>query len=172
MPIMVSVGLSKKIGQPDFGSLGASCQVEFEVDGHLLQNDLDGFQRQVKDAYVACRQAVQAELSRHQHNAPDTVTNSHPSYSAETPASQNGHSTNGHSTNGQARSGQRSTRRATASQARALHAIASRQGIDLAATLRQRFGTDRPEDLSIAEASRLIDELNGTANGRSRTSSP
>lgn len=167
MPITVSVGLSKKIGQPDYGSLGASCHVEFEVDGHLLQSDLEGFQRHIKDAYAACRQAVQVELGRHQQSGVDTVSNGQTSHPIEQYSSRNGHSTNGQSS-----SRGRAHRPATASQARALHAIASRQGIDIAATLHSRFGVDRPEDLSIADASRLIDELNGAANGRPRTSSP
>ncbi len=33
MGIKVNVGLAKKIGQPDYGSLGATCNVEFELDG-------------------------------------------------------------------------------------------------------------------------------------------
>ena len=66
MPLKLNVGLSKKIGLPDYGSLGASCHV-VELDGTLLQQDLDTFQRHVRNAYVACAQAVN-ELGRHAAN--------------------------------------------------------------------------------------------------------
>src|SRR5208337_2669931 len=70
----------------------------------------------------------------------------------------NGQHTNG---NGKARS---NGRKATASQVRAIHAIASRQGLDLALTLQERLGIDYAEDLGIGQASSLIDELKA-ANG-------
>ena len=155
MPLTLNVGLSKKVGLPDYGSLGVSCHVEVELDATLLLNDLDGFQQRVKQAYGACHQAVQDELHR-QQNVGSTNSNGH------TPANGNGQPTNGGRTNGQPRD---QTRRATASQIRAIEAIARRQQMDLANLLRQRFGTDQTADLSITEASGLIDELKAAANG-------
>jgi hypothetical protein len=50
-------------------------------------------------------------------------------------------------------------RKATASQIRAIHAIINRQGLDLVQTLRERCGVEYAEDLGIAQASQLIDDL-------------
>jgi len=74
MPLKLSVSLSKKVGLPDYGSLGASCAMEFEVDVGLLQRDSEELRRRVQDAYTACEQAVQDELAKH---APAGAANGH-----------------------------------------------------------------------------------------------
>lgn len=155
MPTVLNVGLSKKIGLPDYGSLGASCNVQVELDATLLQGDLETFHRHVRNAYVACRQAVQDELTRHAQ-----PTNGHGT------SASNGHSAvNG---NGHGRSTVRrrdNTRRATASQVRAIGAIADRQRLDVGKLLRERFDIEEAAELSITEASQLIDELKTVLNG-------
>lgn len=62
----LSVGVNKKIGLPDYGSLGASCHVAIELDQGLLQTDLAGFHERIQLAFSACRQAVNDELARQQ----------------------------------------------------------------------------------------------------------
>jgi hypothetical protein len=157
MPLQVSVGLSKKIGLPDYGSLGASCHVEYEADSTLLNSDLEAFHRQVKNAFVACKQAVQDELARHQNG--DQAT-------AQANGSHNGGS-NGHS-NGRGNQQRRTNgRKATASQVRAINSISDRLQLDLANWLHQKFGLRIPNELSISEASTAIDELKALPSGNS-----
>jgi hypothetical protein len=64
MPLRLNVGLTKKVGLPNYSSLGASCNVELELDQSLIVSDLDGFQDRVRRTFVACRQAVDDELGR------------------------------------------------------------------------------------------------------------
>lgn len=149
MPLKLNLGLSKKIGLPDYGSLGASCHVELELDSNLLQNDFDAFHRHVRNAYAACHQAVQDELVRQQ---PESVAPGNGHGRASDPNHQGG--------NGRAKG-----RKATASQIRAIHAMINRQGLDLLPTLRQRCGVDYAEDLSITEASQFIDALKAQPDG-------
>ena len=54
MPMTINVGLSRKVGLPDYGSAGASCHIEFEAEHGLLDRDLDAFQERVRKAFVVC----------------------------------------------------------------------------------------------------------------------
>jgi hypothetical protein len=67
MAAKLSVGLQKKVGLPNYGSMGASCHVEFEVDPAWIDTDPDRFRRKVHQAYDACHQAVQERLAREKH---------------------------------------------------------------------------------------------------------
>lgn len=64
MPLTLSCGFSKKVGQPNYGSLGASCSLELELDSGLLTHEPEAFRQQVEAAYLACREAVETELAR------------------------------------------------------------------------------------------------------------
>lgn len=59
-----TVGICRKIGQPDYGSIGATCHVEFDLVQELIQDDPESFRQQVRDAFAACSQAVNEELAR------------------------------------------------------------------------------------------------------------
>lgn len=166
MPLKLNVGLARKVGQPDYGSLSASCHLEVELDQSLLTNDLDGFHTKVKQAFIACNQAVKDELHRQANNgepassAPRTASNGNGSgHSRRSNNNGNGQS-NGSNGNGRSK-----PRPATASQVRALHAIANKQSLDLEDLLTQRFQVATPDDLSITQASDLIDELNTNHSG-------
>src|SRR5260370_8874720 len=64
MPLKLNVGVSRKLGLPDYCSAGASCNIEVELDSGLLQHDLGTFDAEVRAAFVAARQAVDDELVR------------------------------------------------------------------------------------------------------------
>jgi hypothetical protein len=150
MALKLSIGFQKKVGLADYGSLGANCHVEFEIDPSLLQTNLDGFHEKARHAFVACQQAVNDQLARQAHNGVAKNGNG-PVHGNLPPDSTSRNNGNGHTPG--------KSRPATQSQLRAIRAIASRQRLDLQKLLGARFGVGRPEDLRLADASSLIDEL-------------
>ena len=150
MPTKVSVGLSKKAGLPDFGSLGASCHIEIELDQPSTTEDSAAFHRKVREAFADCQRAVDEQLSHQSAGASGGVNGSR----------FNGSASNGSPSSGTGYPPQRSNgRAATEKQVKMLHAMAGRQRINLSQLLQDRFGVSRPADLSLRDASSLIDEL-------------
>lgn len=154
MPLKLNVGLSRKIGLPNYSSLGASCHVELELDSALLHANRDAFQHQVRHAFSVCQQAVHEQLTR---NEPEPSTGA-PPHSVIVPARDG--ITNGHPPGIRPNRPQGRQRPATENQIRAIHAIAIQQQVDLPALLGERFGVAHPEELSVRDASSLINELN------------
>jgi hypothetical protein len=161
MPLKLNVGLSKKIGQPDYGSLGACCNIEFEVDAGLLDHDLDEFQQRVRNAYVACNQAINDELVRHREQSP-----AQPSGTQQTGHDHNRANNGNHSAGS---GGNGNGREITAKQlayarqlAGQIDAIGARRLDPLANRLYGKATTD----LSSFEGSQLIDMLKETKAGR------
>jgi hypothetical protein len=183
--LKLHAGVSKKVGLPGFSSASASCTIEAELDSSLLQ-DREGFQIVVQRAYQSCEQAVEEQIARllvqgnPTPNSPVCVPDV-----SEHPQTTNGRQTRSQSPSrasqpvtqevievrtSPAISGTRITtasnslpspRPATASQVRALRAIATRRKIDLVGLLRDKFGLTTADELGIRQASNLIDELKG-----------
>jgi hypothetical protein len=154
MALRLNVGVSRKVGLPDYGSVGASCNVEIELDAGLIERDLDAFHARVRDVYVAAHQAVHDELARLQapveplHDPPAQP----PRQTSNGQAAGNGH------VDRPSAGRSRPRRPATENQVRAIRSIAGRQHADLDGLLGQH-GVSRPEDLSLRQASELIDAL-------------
>ena len=150
--LKLSVGFTKKVGEANYGSRGAAVNLEMELDGSLV-GDAEKLKDRIRQLFGLAKASVEEELAVAPLGKP-----------TESDAKANG---NGH-VNGQAQGqAQRrdKTRPATASQVRALHAIAERRQLDLADLLTGRFGTRDPAEITITEASALIDELKTNGNG-------
>ena len=62
MAIKAIVSFTQKLGQPDYGSVGAGCEIELELDSALLSRDPSELRGQLDIAYLTCRQAVSTQL--------------------------------------------------------------------------------------------------------------
>ncbi|MFH5806307.1 hypothetical protein [Alienimonas sp. DA493] len=139
--LKMNCGLSRKIGQPDYGSRGAQVHLEVELSAELLK-DPEKLRRQIRGCFGVVRQAVDAELGV---AGPE---DGEPARLPEAPASR-----------------PPADPPSTPKQVRALHAFARRAGADLAAELR-RLGVTDAAALSRRQASGLIDGLKERAGGR------
>jgi hypothetical protein len=106
-----------------------------EADSNLVQQPRE-FHKQIARLFLLAEESVDRQLEG--------------GNSTHCPASANGHA---------------AIRIATPAQIRALYAIAKDRQLDLVAELRERFAVDRPDDLTVDQASRLIDLIKQPPNG-------
>ena len=156
MCVKLNVGLSKKIGLPEYGSVGASCYVEIELPGSLVLDDLEGFHKHVRSAYIACRQAIQDELAQHQ---PSTSASSagqtgNGSAASASPTESNG---NGHDSHGSNGNGARQATEKQVTYIRQLAGQVKGLGVRRLETLSQRMFGKPVAGLTSLDASGLID---------------
>ena len=154
MPLKLNVGASKKVGESNYGSRGASVNVELELDTGLIAKPQE-LRERIRELFGVVRSSLVEELNGNgaSHSAP-----------ADRQQVQNGNGHNGHADHDAPAqpNGQGQPRGATQSQIKALFAIAKSRGLNLNEVIRDRFRCGKPEQLSIREASQLIDSLKST----------
>ena len=158
MPLKLNVGASRKVTDNNYGSRGASVNLEMELDTTLV-NEPPRLQERIRHLFQVARTSLAEELNGGSHHtnghATPTTNGDHPQAIDRRSMAR---ATSGSST--------ASVPRSTTSQSKALHAIAHSHGIHLADFLRNQLQVRRPEDLKIRQASAAIDELKATGVGR------
>jgi hypothetical protein len=147
MPINVNVGFSRKVGEPNYGSRGASVHLEMELDRAAL-DDPERLQTEIEAIFERARSAVERELER---PVPPPSEGDGSCVGQPDPAGENGH--------------RQGPRPATPNQIRAIETIARHRGVDLVYLLHTKFDGRAVEELSIVEASVLIDVLKTLSPG-------
>ncbi len=61
MGVKINVGYNKKLGLPNYGSEGAHCDLELEIDASELANP-QAFLARVHEVYERCRAAVESQI--------------------------------------------------------------------------------------------------------------
>lgn len=153
MAVRLTVGLQKKIGLPDYGSLGASCSVEIEIDRSVFESN--GFQDRVNVAFNQCRRAVDEQLATAK-NAPPVIDVESTQVVKAQPPPQEPIQREPQGGNAAARA---KPSPATQSQLRAIFGIARRLNLDPQQIVVEQFNLHTVDQLSIRQASQLIDQL-------------
>ena len=171
MPLKTNVGVSRKVSDNQYGSRGASVNLEVELDSTLI-NDPERFHERIRQVFRLAQQAINEELSRqHQDNGTaNHATNGSNGHAAQ-PANNgdNGSSYangNGQSTNG---NGNRQTGN-TASEKQLNYAKQLAKGIPglglrRLETLAQKMCNKPLAALTTLDASGLIDTLKAIKAG-------
>jgi hypothetical protein len=156
MPLKLNIGASRKVTDNNYGSRGASVNLEMELDT-TLATDPPKLQEKIRYLFQVARTSLAEELNGAGHHANGQ---SGPAGKGEPPSGDPA------VTNGDGRQHNwqdPAPRRSTASQCKALHAIARAHSIHLGDYLHHYYQAFRPEDLTIRQASEAIDNLKASS---------
>ncbi len=146
MPLKMNVGLTRKVGEPNYSSRGASVNIELELDSGLV-NEPQKLKDRIGQMFSLVRTSLAEELNGNGNG------NGH----ATAPANGNGNG-NGHDKPEQAPA-KNPNRPATQSQIKAIFGICKSKNYDMTQILHDRCNVGRPDDLTITQASDLISYL-------------
>lgn len=152
----INVGLSRKVGEPNYGSRGASVNLELEMDSALV-GDSARLKERIRQLFGIVRASLVEELNAAHDLSAQLRGKTKPA------ASPNGNG-NGHSANPLPA---RDARPATQAQVKAIERIAKSRQVELGQFLKDRFQQARPDHLSLREASQAIDELRNPSDTES-----
>jgi hypothetical protein len=158
MPLKLNVGASRKVTDNNYGSRGASVNLELELDAALVTEPAK-LRDRIRDLFEMARAALAEELNGH---GPGECNGHPPSPKAN---GREPHPNVAGAKGGHVGRNGAGTQPATPSQVRALYAIARSQGVELSQFLYDRFQLRRANDLSIRQASTAIDALKAVGAG-------
>ena len=138
--LKLNVGFNRKVGEANYGSRGASVNLELELDSGLV-GDPDRLKDRVRQMFLLAKAVSRRGAVRHQRGGQQW-----PCGQRQGPVSRKHPPCYGQPSAG-------------------MHTIAERQGFNLTGVLSDQFSVSDPTALSITQASQLIDDLKKHANG-------
>jgi hypothetical protein len=156
MPLKLNIGASRKVTDNNYGSRGASVNLEIELDTALVA-DPPKLQAKIRRLFQLVGTSLAEELNGNGHhaNGPTGPVGTGDQPPGDRPAANGTGGCSGPPDTG--------PRRATAGQCNAIYAIARAHGIDLGDYLLDRYQTRRPDELTLRQASETIDDLKAAA---------
>ena len=174
MPLKTNVGVSRKVSDNQYGSRGASVNLEVELESALIQEP-QRFLDRIRQVFRLAQQAIDEELNRQQgngtanHASNGNSSHAQPSYNgngnghaATNGNGHNGSNGNGHATNG---NGKAVASEKQMTYARQLSGQIKGLGVRKLETLAEKMFHKPLASLSTMDASGLIDTLKSIKDG-------
>ena len=164
MPLKTNVGVSRKVADNNYGSRGASVNLEVELDSSLIQ-DPDRFQDRIRQVFRLAQQAIDAELGRQKKSPNNDAGNTVAEPAVPEQPHPNGNGHNGNGSNGHRNGSGNLASDKQMTYARQLAGQIKGLGVRKLESLSQRMFGKPLAGLTSLDASGLIDALKGIKAG-------